>query len=240
MHLNKIVVNSNRFPTKEYYPFNLSVFQSTGSIEFSSPVTFFTGENGSGKSTLLRAISKACGIHIWGEVERTRYENNPYEDELYRAVDTEWADGSVPGSYFDSQLFRNFASMLDEWASADPAMLKYFGGKSLITQSHGQSLMSFFRSRFLIKGLYFLDEPETALSPRSQLKLLNVLNEARARGNAQFIIASHSPILLSCPMAEIYNFDTVPVSHIEYIETEHYRIYKEFMESRNNSTITRQ
>ena len=194
MHLKRIMVSPERFPTKEYYPFNLPIFQNTKSIQFTSPVTFFAGENGSGKSTLLKAIAKACGIHIWGEIERTRYENNPYEDILYRAVDAEWINGGVPGSFFDSQLFRNFASLLDEWASADPEMFKYFGGKSLITQSHGQSLMSYFKSRFRIKGLYFLDEPETALSPRSQINLLNILNDASAGGEAQFIIASHSPI----------------------------------------------
>jgi len=98
----------------------------------------------------------------------------------------------------------------------------------LVTQSHGQSMMSYFRSRYRIRGIYFLDEPETALSPRSQLELLEIIGENGRAGHAQFIIATHSPILLACKGARIYSFDHVPVSVIEYEETEHYRVYKNF------------
>ena len=110
--------------------------------------------------------------------------------------------------------------------------LRYFGGHSLMNLSHGQSLMSYFRSRYRIRGLYFLDEPETALSPKSQLELLAVLTEMSRAGHAQFIIASHSPMLLACPGADIYSFDSAPVSRIRYEDTEHYRVYREFMENR--------
>jgi predicted ATPase len=98
-----------------------------------------------------------------------------------------------------------------------------------MSKSHGQSLMAFFRSRFKIKGIYFLDEPETALSPKSQLELLKLLSEASRSGHAQFIIATHSPILLACPEARILNFDASPVKPIDYERTGHYRIYKDFM-----------
>ncbi|MGZ3524596.1 MAG: AAA family ATPase, partial [Thermodesulfobacteriota bacterium] len=98
-------------------------------------------------------------------------------------------------------------------------------------QSHGQSIMSFFRSRYKIKGLYLLDEPETALSPKSQIELLKLLQEMSALGHAQFIIATHSPILMACPGSVIYSFDASPVKTIHYEETEHYKIYKDFMES---------
>jgi predicted ATPase len=148
-------------------------------------------------------------------------------------LDIEWNDGKVPGSFFGSETFRDFAQYLDEWAAADPAMLEYFGGKSLITQSHGQSLMTLFKARYQIKGLYFLDEPETALSPKSQLELLRVLRDMGDAGHAQFIIATHSPILLACPGADILSFDRIPVQKINYDETEHYKIYKNFMEDRN-------
>jgi len=94
--------------------------------------------------------------------------------------------------------------------------------------------MSFFRSRYQIKGLYLLDEPETALSPRSQLALLELLTETGAREHAQFIIATHSPILLACPRALIYSFDCSPVRQILYEETEHYKIYHAFLENRTN------
>jgi predicted ATPase len=103
-----------------------------------------------------------------------------------------------------------------------------------MTQSHGQSMMSYFRSRYQIKGVYFLDEPETALSPRSQLELLELIGENSEAGHAQFIIATHSPILLACQGARIYSFDYMPVRTIEYEETEHYKVYKRFLIDRTN------
>ena len=101
------------------------------------------------------------------------------------------------------------------------------------TQSHGQSLMSYFKARYKIEGLYLLDEPETALSPRSQLQLLNLLRDMGQAGHAQFIIATHSPILLACPEATIYSFDHIPVKEVGYEETDYYRLYKSFMEDRS-------
>ena len=124
----------------------------------------------------------------------------------------EWTDGKVPGSFFGSDIFHHFRQILDEWAAADPGQLDYFGGSSLMTQSHGESLMSFFRSRYRIKGLYLLDEPETALSPKSQLGLLEVMREAGEGGHAQFVIATHSPIAPGSPRAVIYNFDRIPLA----------------------------
>jgi predicted ATPase len=132
-----------------------------------------------------------------------------------------------------SFIFHHFTQILDEWAVADPGQLTYFGGRSLMTQSHGESFMSFFRSRYQIKGLYLLDEPETALSPRSRLALLELLMTSGA-GHAQCIIATHSPILLACPHAVIYSFDYSPIQQVRYEETEHYQIYRDFLEKRAN------
>lgn len=209
------------------------MLQQTRSIKFSSPVTFFIGENGSGKSTLLEALAHRCKIYIWRGIERTRCENNPFEEQLYLYIEVEWADGIVPGSFFSSQIFRNFAQLVDMWEADNPGQIDYFGGKSLLTQSHGQSLMSFFKARYKIKGLYLLDEPETALSPRSQLQLLKLLQDMSALGHAQFIIATHSPILLACDGSMIYSFDHTPVKAVHYEDTEHYQIYKSFMENPN-------
>lgn len=231
-HIKKIVLLAGEYPTRQYYPFNQEVLQKTEGLEFLSPVTFFIGENGSGKSTLLEAIAHRCGIHIWQDHRKTRFEVNPYEEVLDRFISVEWTNGLVPGSYFSSEQFRLFAQNVEEWAISDPEMLKYFGGKSLVAQSHGQSLMSYFKARYRIKGLYLLDEPETALSPRSQLEFLKVLKEISAQGHAQFIIASHSPIILACPGAHIYSFDHVPVKRVSYEETDYYRIYKGFLEDR--------
>jgi predicted ATPase len=229
VHLQNVTLRPEKYPTRDCYPFNLEVFQHSTRIDFQSSVVFMIGENGSGKSTLLKAIAHKCGINIWKGYKRTRFGVNPYEEELFRTIDVEWRNGSVPGSFFASQLFQHFAQALDEWASADPGILAYFGGKSLLSQSHGESFLSFFESRYKIKGLYLLDEPETALSPKSQLKLLRILNKNTRSGAAQFIIATHSPILMSCPGAQVYSFDTVPLTPTTYEETDHYRIYKDFM-----------
>jgi predicted ATPase len=135
----------------------------------------------------------------------------------------------VPGSFFASEIFHNFARFLDEWAVASPDTLAYFGGSSLMTKSHGQSHMAFFKSRFSRKGLYLLDEPENALSPRTQLELLSVLHRAGAGGEAQFIVATHSPLLLALPRATIYSFDLEPIAPVAYEHTDHYLMYRNFL-----------
>lgn len=232
MHLSRVTFFPEKYPTRDFYPFNQEIFHRTGSLQFDKPVTFFAGENGTGKTTLLEALAWRSYIHIWRGEERQRYDHNPYQELLYRYIYVEWTNGVVAGSYFSSQIFRHFAQNLDEWAASDPEMLGYFGGKSLMSQSHGESLMSYFSTRYRIKGLYLLDEPETALSPRSQLGFLRLLREISVEGAAQFIIASHSPILLACPEATIYSFNGKAVEKIDYEETEHYQIYRAFMEDR--------
>jgi predicted ATPase len=229
MHLRGVTILSREFPTRDSYPFNLSVLQKTEGIAFTRPVTFFVGQNGTGKSTLLKAICRRCDIHIWEDNERTRYRYNRYEDELYKYLKIDWVNGSVHGSYFASQIFQDFARFLDEWAHGDPGILSYFGGNSLLTQSHGQSLNGFFEAFYQRKGLHFLDEPETALSPSSQIKLLQVLKKNSEDSHAQFIISTHSPILLAFPGAMIYNFDKTPVEPVRYHETELYSLYKDFI-----------
>jgi predicted ATPase len=199
---------------------------------FDTPVTFFNGENGTGKSTLLEAIALASNIHIWRRDEGTRFHVNHYEKEFYRYITVRWKDGIVPGSYFGSEIFNDFRRIVDNWAVSDPGQLAHFGGKSLVTQSHGESMMSFFESRYKIKGIYFLDEPETALSPASQLKLLEIIRKNTEKGHAQFMIATHSPLLLTCENARIYNFDNDSIQSIGYRETDHYKLYKRILSER--------
>lgn len=227
--LSRVKILAEKFPVLDHYPFSLEIFQNTKDICFQTPITFFIGENGTGKSTLLKALAWRCGIHIWQSESKLRLEPNPYEDDLYKTLDVQWESGPVPGSFFGSQIFSHFARNLEEWAIHDAAMLNYFGGKSLVTQSHGQSLMSYFSSRYTLKGMYFLDEPETALSPASLIELLNLLIKTAKSGHAQFIIATHSPLLLACPGALIYSFDSPVVSPIRYEDTSYYHIYKKFM-----------
>jgi len=233
LHLKSVTLHPETYPSQELYPFNLAVLQRTKRLTFDVPVTLFVGENGTGKSTLLEALATACGIHIWRPPEGSRCEVNQYEDMLWKHLSVEWTNERVPGSFFGADIARHFAYLLEEWAADDRGQLKYFGGKSLVTQSHGQSLLSLFRSRYRIRGLYLLDEPEAALSPRSQLELLKIVTETTASGLAQFIISTHSPLLLACPGAVIYSFDCCPVGPISYEETEHYQIYRRFLTDRS-------
>ena len=229
MHLKKVTILQEKFPTKENYPFNLEIFNNTESLVFESPVTIFTGENGTGKSTLLEALSRKCGIYIWEGEFRPKQKNNPYHKQMYNAISVEWHEGPVPGSFFSSDVHKHFSALLDEWEISSPGLFEYFGGKSLVTQSHGQGIISFFRARYKIKGLYIMDEPETALSPTSQIELVNILKEMAKKRHAQFILATHSPILMACPGAKLFNFDNNIITETTYYETEHYRIYRDFM-----------
>jgi predicted ATPase len=232
MHIREVAFLSEKYPPEKVYPFNLRNFNITERIALDTPVTFFVGENGTGKSTLLRAVAHRCDIHIWEIPGGLRYSVNTHEDELYRYIDVQWTNGMVPGSFFASEIFQNFAAFLDEWAVASPGTLEYFGGSSLMTKSHGQCHMAFFKSRFSRKGLYLLDEPENALSPKTQLELLELLDRESKRGAAQFIVATHSPLLLALPGATILSFDREPIEAVEYEETDHYRIYRNFLNNR--------
>jgi predicted ATPase len=230
VHLLELSIDHARFPTRDAYPFSLRVVQETARLALDAPVTFFAGENGSGKSTLLRALAHRCGIHIWEDSERTSASRNPFTERLYECIDVRWTDGSMPGSFFAAEIFRNFAELVDAWAASDPGLLAYFGGSSLTEKSHGQCNMAFFESRFRIPGLYLLDEPESALSPRRQLELLRIIAEASGRGDAQFIVATHSPLLMSLPGSRILSFDSCPVAEIAYRDTDSFRLHREFFE----------
>jgi predicted ATPase len=229
MHIDKVTFHPHAYPQRKTYPFNLDIFSNTESLRFETNITFFIGENGTGKSTLLKAITRRCGIHIWTESDRSRFDRNPYEEELYRYIDVEWANGKKPGAYFSSETYQHMTQIIDEWACSDPKLLAYFGGKSLVSQSHGESFMSFFKSRYKIEGIYFLDEPETALSPKRQIEFLNLLTDLSGDGHAQFVIATHSPILLSCPNSLIVSFDHAKLHKIAYEKTDYYLIYRDFL-----------
>jgi predicted ATPase len=229
MYLTQVQLYRNHYPTDRFYPFNVPALRGTSRLSFRRPVAFFVGENGSGKSTLLEAITKKCGIHIWDKPKRHIVHDNPYETRLSDFISVTWANGSVPGSLFRAETFRDFADFIDDVALCDPGQLRYYGGHILNVLSHGESILSYFTGRYQIKGLYLLDEPESALSPTSQVKFVQLLQQLQATGTAQFIIATHSPILLACPGAQIFCFDTGSITEVAYEETSHYRIYRQFL-----------
>jgi predicted ATPase len=229
MYITKIEIQSERYPTDSCYPFNVPTLTKAQKVTLDKPVVFFVGENGSGKSTLLEALCRKCGIHIWDKPKRHIAHKNPYESRLSDYVDVTWANGRVPGSLFRAETFREFADFIDDVSLCDPGRLQYHGGRILNVLSHGQGILSYLATRYRIKGLYFLDEPEAALSPSSQIKFLRLLQGLSARGHAQFIIATHSPILLALPGAQIYNFDPPQIVEVQYTDTKHYQLYKQFL-----------
>jgi predicted ATPase len=233
MYLTKVTLYNKHFPTDRFYPFNIPALRGTPELPLESPVTFFVGENGSGKSTLLEAITTKCGIHIWDKPKRHLVHDNPYEARLSDFISVAWANGTVSGSLFRAETFRDFADFIDDVALCDPGQLKYYGGHILNTLSHGESILSYLSGRFQIKGLYFLDEPEAALSPASQVKFLQLLQGIEDTGHAQFIIATHSPILLAYPGARIFSFDSPTIHEIAYEETTHYKLYTRFLSDRD-------
>jgi predicted ATPase len=232
MHLVRVGLDSAYYPSHQFYPFNLPILRETDELTFRRPIAFFVGENGSGKSTLLEAITRKCGVHIWHKPRRHLAHNNPYETRLADFINVTWANGHVPGSLFQAETFHDFADFLDDVALCDPGRLEYHGGRILNTLSHGEGILSYFGTRYHIKGIYFLDEPEASLSPSSQVKFLRQLQCLEAAGHAQFIIATHSPILLAYPGAQIYSFDSSRIEDVAYEDTAHYKIYKQFFADR--------
>jgi predicted ATPase len=234
MHLSSLALQPQRYPDRTQYPFGLPALQSGQPLGLDQAVTVFVGENGSGKSTLLRAIADGCGIHIWESamVERERVRHSPYERDLFQYLALRYAGEKPTGAFFGADAFAEFTRMVDNWAASDPGLLAYFGGSSLLTQSHGQSHLAWFQSQLRRPGLFLLDEPESALSPGHQVEFVRLLSAA-ARAGAQLIVATHSPIIMAAPGATIYRFDDKGIHAVAYEQTEHYRVYREFMADRS-------
>jgi predicted ATPase len=230
MHLNTVTIHSDTFPLDDVFPFNLPQLTAGPTLCLTRPVSFFVGENGSGKTTLLEAIARRCGIHMWQQPPRHhRVHDNPYEARLHEHLSVGWTNGKVTGAIFRAENFFHFAEFIDDVAMSDPGQLKYYGGAVFNTLSHGQGILAYLGGRFRIPGLYFLDEPEAALSPASQVEFLRLLRGFEEEGHAQFIIATHSPILLAHPGAQIVSFDGPQLADVGYEETAHYRLYKDFL-----------
>ncbi|MCJ8269036.1 MAG: AAA family ATPase [Psychrosphaera sp.] len=208
-------------PTR--YPFNIRAFEGGIDLKLDTKVTFLVGENGSGKSTLLEALAEHCGFHADGGNRDHHREVFSERSDFAHALRLSWLPKATEGFFMRAESFYNFATYLDEVSD-----LRAYGGKSLHQQSHGESFLSLFDNRFE-QGIYLLDEPEAALSPQRQLSFLKIIHDLATPGHAQFLIATHSPILLSYPGATIYSLDGDSIAPIDYCDTDHYRLTRDFL-----------
>jgi len=197
-------------------------------IEFKTPVTFFVGENGSGKSTIIEALAVAAGFNQEGGSKNFRFETVRREDEAEQPLFFHLTRSSrypSDGYFLRAESFFNVATEIDRLG-----VTRGYGGVSLHEQSHGEAFLALLLNRFLGDGLYILDEPEAALSPMRQLTLLARIHELVHLGS-QFLIATHSPIVMAYPGATILSLDD-GMREILYEETEHYRVTRDFFNHR--------
>jgi predicted ATPase len=226
----------DRIPSPDRFPYTLPAVRNLDVLAFHSKVTFLVGENGTGKSTLLEAIAVACGLNPEGGSRHftfsTRASHSPL-DECVRLVRTV----ALPGdSYFlRAESYYNVASEIERLDKDEPnayfrppPIIKAYGGRSLHEQSHGESFFALFQNRFRDHGLYLMDEPEAALSPSRQLQFLALLNNYVRRGG-QFVIATHSPIIMAYPDAWLYVLHSEGIRLVPYTETEHYLVARRFL-----------
>ena len=193
-------------------------------LEFKNPVTFFVGENGSGKSTLLEAIAVAAGFNAEGGSRDFVFSTRRTHSDLCDLITPIRTIPPKDGFFLRAESFYNTASYLDENST-----MKRYGGVSFHEQSHGESFLSLVTNRFEGNGLYIMDEPEAALSPQRLLTLLVMMDEL-VKKRSQFIIATHSPIIMAFPGADIIQFSEKGMERVSYRETESYRITKQFMD----------
>lgn len=226
MYLKSCKVLQDNIEDKRLYPFNIPSLQHLQELPFPTNVTFFVGENGSGKSTLLEAIADCCDFNTAGGGRQNSYEVHKAQSALGDYIRLSWWPKVSNGFFLRSETFYQFASHID-LLDNHPNKYAAFGGKSLHHQSHGESFLALFMNRFKGKAIYLLDEPEAALSPTRQLSLLKIMKDLEHE--AQFIIATHSPILLGYPNATIYSFDEGGIESIRYEDTIHYIVTKRFL-----------
>jgi predicted ATPase len=240
------------------FPFNVPVIQALPTIEFASPVTFLVGENGSGKSTFLEALANAANSIAAGSDDLERDRTLGAVKNLARTLKLTWTKRTRKGFFLRAEDYfgyvKRLAHMREELEADLRAVDEEYKGRSeyakglaksafagqlhalrakysgdLDERSHGESFFTFFRARFVPEGLYLLDEPEAPLSPLRQLAFISMLKEMVEGQNAQFIIATHSPILMAFPDAVILSFDQRPVAPVEYDALEHVTITRDFL-----------
>jgi len=254
---------SRRGGENDQFPFTVPAIRALDGLPLERPVTFFVGENGSGKSTLLEGIAAAARLATVGSAEVQQDDTLAAQRRLGKALRLSWARRTTRGFFLRAEDFFGFAKRLARMRAElivemrEAAELYKAGGRSqtalglkqgplqasiaelekrygaeLDANSHGESFLKLFQSRFVPGGLYLLDEPEAPLSPQSQLSLLAMIGDMISQ-DAQFIIATHSPLLLAFPDAQIYSFDRIPVHAVAYEELDHVRITRDFLNAPN-------
>jgi len=221
-----------RIPDPNRFPYNLPAIRGLETMAFHPKVTFLVGENGSGKSTLLEAIAVASGLNPEGGSRNFNFATRASHSPLDGCLRLAKVAGRLPGdSYFlRAESFYNVASEIErlDREGDGPRIIDAYGGTSLHEQSHGESFFALFEHRFGDNGLYLMDEPEAALSPNRQLQFLALLHDYLRRGG-QFVIATHSPIIMAYPDATIYLLDGDRVRQVAYTDIDHYAITRGFL-----------
>jgi predicted ATPase len=229
--LVEVRLDRSRIPSFESYPFSLSAVRNLDSLELHKKVTFIIGENGSGKSTLLEALAVAWGFNAEGGTQNFQFDTRASHSLLHEYVQLSRGYKKPKNGYFlRAESFYNVATEienLDREPGGAPIIQSY-GGVSLHAQSHGESFLALLLHRFSGSGFYILDEPEAALSPTRQMSALARIHQLVQDG-AQFVISTHSPILMAYPDAWIYGLEEDGITRISYEETEHYQVTRDFL-----------
>lgn len=221
-----------RIKDASVYPFSLPAVRHLQKLVFHPKVTFLVGENGSGKSTILEAVAIQMGMNPEGGGRNFNFATRSSHSTLCDAIRLSKASNQEGDSYFlRAESYFNLATnieQLDEDPGAGPPLIGAYGGVSLHEQSHGESFFALFKNRFREHGLYLLDEPEAALSPTRQLEFLALLHQYVLMG-CQFVIATHSPIIMAYPDAVIHHFGKDGIKEVKYTDTEHYLVTRRFL-----------
>lgn len=233
-YLSEIVLEE--VPNEQSYLKGLPVVQylcKHPRLVLDADVTILVGENGTGKSTLLEAVAVACGFNPEGGSRNFNFSTNATHSELHKCLRVVRRAYPKDGYFLRAESLYNVATNieeLDRQPAFSPPLVESYGGRSLHHQSHGESFLALVQNRLGGNGLYLFDEPEAALSPMRQLTLLSEIDRL-VKSGSQLIIATHSPILMAYPGACILELSEQGIRRVEYRETEHYRVTREFLEN---------